>query len=682
MRRAGWALLAASALLALDLGTGGADGAERTLWAGSFSGTFGDAGYQARDAALSPDGARLFVTGDGPGGPCCGQGSADWWTVAHDADSGAQLWAARDRHDSADDRAFAVAVAPDGARVFVAGQVQDGPDMGARVVAYDARDGRVAWAATTFGNGRDAVAFDLAVAPDGASVYVAGRDLRARTGCGGCAYDILAIAYDAATGAQRWLQRHNGPADQADQGQAVAVSPDGQRVLVAGTLQKDTSPDADMALVAYDAASGALQWAATLDGGAGDWARDVAVGPDGAAYVTGSSLAAAPGDWDYLVGAFDASGARRWVARYDSGLDGADRGDHAWGLALDAAGSSVFVTGTSWGGASDDIATAAFDAASGTLTWSARYDGPAGGDDRACCGNHLLAVHPRGRAVYVAGASPGVGSGDDALLLAHDAATGALLWEARHDGDGPEGGDADAARALALAPGGRSAYLAGSTRASQAGGGGGAYLALALLTNSPPVARIAAVLPAECLGGRATVALDGSLSSDPDGDPLAFAWSAEGIAFDDAAAEAPSASFPFGATAAALRVSDGLLGATTTAEVRVVDTQPPTLAIVRPEAGRVYVLDEPVLRVEGGPTAAVGALTVLAEPQDACGIAWVAFLASYGAESATTAPPWAFLADPSAALSREIRIEAMATDLGGQSASAQVRFLQAGTRSV
>lgn len=97
--------------------------------------------------------------------------------------------------------------------------------------------------------------------------------------------------------------------------------------------------------------------------------------------------------------------------------------------------------------------------------------------------------------------------------------------------------------------------------------------------NRPPVAHIAPVSPAECLAGGAVVRLDGSGSSDPDGDGLTWRWSAPGIAFDDATSRTPSARFPLGSTTVTLDVGDGRRNATATAEVRVQDTLPPTTTL-------------------------------------------------------------------------------------------------------
>jgi hypothetical protein len=97
--------------------------------------------------------------------------------------------------------------------------------------------------------------------------------------------------------------------------------------------------------------------------------------------------------------------------------------------------------------------------------------------------------------------------------------------------------------------------------------------------NRPPMAEAGPdQLDVECTSpSGALVMLDGTGSSDPDDDPLTYAWSAPGIVFDNPASSTPSATFPEGTKTVTLEVSDGLESDDDTMLVEVVDTTAPTI---------------------------------------------------------------------------------------------------------
>jgi PQQ-like domain len=159
----------------------------------------------------------------------------------------------------------------------------------------------------------------------------------------------------------------------------VAVSPGAGTVFVTGTSR--VAPALDYATAANDAATGARRWVSRYSGppGHADSARSVAVSPDGATvFVTGSSRAGPTGatsGLDYATVAYDAAtGAQRWASRYNGPANG---DDGASSVAVSPGGATVFVTGISQGAASgSDYATVAYDAATGALRWVRRYNGP------------------------------------------------------------------------------------------------------------------------------------------------------------------------------------------------------------------------------------------------------------------------------------------------------------------
>ena len=240
---------------------------------------------------------------------------------------GAQLWVQRyNGPANGDDRATAVAVSPAGGRVFVTGS-------------------------------RDA--------PNGRPNYAT-------------------VAYNAATGAQQWVNMYNGPANRSDLPESMAVSPRGDRVFVTG-YSDGGAYVGDYATVAFNAATGAQLWAKRYsNGNYYAAATSVAVSPSGGTvYVTGSSEKFVPSDGgsaaDYVTIAYNAAtGAQRWLKHF-TGVGSYDN-NYAHSVAVSPRGGTVFVTGEGFGG---DYATVAYNAATGAQLWVGRYNGPANGDDSA-----------------------------------------------------------------------------------------------------------------------------------------------------------------------------------------------------------------------------------------------------------------------------------------------------------
>jgi DNA-binding beta-propeller fold protein YncE len=333
------------------------------LWASSYNGT-GNGASDTTAVAAAPGGSAVFVTGLSAG-PCC----TNFATVAYDAATGAQLWTGRYHGPGDADFARAVAVSPDGRRVFVTG----------------------------FSSSNNA----------------------------GSRFAYATVAYNAATGAQLWARRYNGPENRSNDF-ALAVSPGGRRVFVTGLTVRDGS-GTDYETVAYNAATGAQLWASryTSPGNHTDFARAVAVSPDGGmVFVTGDSHGRSRGrsSWDYATVACRANtGARLWVSRYN--------------------GPGV----TGFSGSGPSYVTIAYRAATGATRWVSSYRGE---------GGRSVAAAPDGHAVYVTGTS-GSGYG----TVAYDAATGAQLWAAASFSAGSQ------AAALAVGPAGN-VYVTGTSNST------------------------------------------------------------------------------------------------------------------------------------------------------------------------------------------------------------------------
>jgi outer membrane protein assembly factor BamB len=104
---------------------------------------------------------------------------------------------------------------------------------GYATVAYNAATGAQLWA-KKYGPGDGALAYAVAVSPSGATVYVTGESNASKTGT---AYGYATIAYNAATGAQLWVERYFGSAsgDPFSVQNAITVSPTTGTVFVTGT---------------------------------------------------------------------------------------------------------------------------------------------------------------------------------------------------------------------------------------------------------------------------------------------------------------------------------------------------------------------------------------------------------------------------------------------------------------
>src|SRR5215475_14405928 len=227
------------------------------LWVTRYSGP-GNGYDTASSVAVSPGGRTVFVTGESQGSTS----GLDYATVAYNAATGARLWVTRyNGPGDGEDGAKSVAVSPGGGVVFVTGYSQGtaaASGLDYATVAYNAATGARLWV-TRYdgpGNGRD-FAHALAVSPGGGTVFVTGQSKAGAQG------DYATVAYNAATGAQLWAALYHGPATGQDAAFSVAVSPGGGAVYVTGASKATASGlDYEYATVAYNAATGAQRWAA------------------------------------------------------------------------------------------------------------------------------------------------------------------------------------------------------------------------------------------------------------------------------------------------------------------------------------------------------------------------------------------------------------------------------------
>ena len=213
------------------------------------------------------------------------------------------------------------------------------------LAAYDLGTGTERWRVFRRSRAYDSL-HDVAVSPDGATVVVTGG---AYDGFPVGATDsrIVTVAYDSATGVERWSATWDGNPAAVDNGVVVAFGPDGRSVYVGG-VTTPAAGDLDYVTIAYDATNGTQQWVSIYRGlGAGGTNAlfDLAVSPDGKkVYVTGESAGEREYELDYGTVAYDASsGVELWVSRPASIFV-----DRACCLAVDH--DHVYVTGDSYAG--------------------------------------------------------------------------------------------------------------------------------------------------------------------------------------------------------------------------------------------------------------------------------------------------------------------------------------------
>jgi hypothetical protein len=126
------------------------------------------------------------------------------------------------------------------------------------------------------------------------------------------------------------------------------------------------------------------------------------------------------------------------------------------------------------------------------------------------------------------------------------------------------------------------------------------------ITNHPPIANAGPDQTLECTGNNSSsVTLDGSGSSDPDGDLLSYSWSG---AFDSTTGQIVSAILPLGFQTVTLSVDDGKGGTNSdTVDVTVTDTQAPKVSVALVNVGKIKE-KKGIFRVEYGCTELCGSV--------------------------------------------------------------------------
>ncbi len=301
------------------------------LWTNHYNGP--SDGYDTAQAVAVDGNGNVFVTGYSSGSGS----SYDYATIAYSG-TGVTLWIKR-YNGPANGNDYARAVAVDGSgKVFVTGEsvgISGYPDYA--TIGYSGA-GVPLWTNRYNGpaNGKD---YALAVAVDSSgSVIVTGYSYG-----GGSSDDYATVAYSA-TGLPLWTNRYNGPGNSSDIARAVTVNGSGNVFVTGESVGSGSSYD--YATIAYSG-TGTPLWTNRYNGpgNGNDYARAVAADGSGIVIVTGESVGSGSTN-DYTTIAYSAAGLPLWTNRYNGPANGPDGPQSRSALALGPDGA-VYVTGAS-----------------------------------------------------------------------------------------------------------------------------------------------------------------------------------------------------------------------------------------------------------------------------------------------------------------------------------------------
>jgi hypothetical protein len=412
-------------------------------WVAIYNDELANAKEFADDIALSPDDKTVYMAAHTTVGADLWSADSQWAISAYDSTTGQRRWLTKWGDPQLYSFPGGLEASPDGRFVYASGSTRNDfgdPDGHLATVAFDAITGQVAWEARYDGpgNGTDN-ARTMFISPDGGSVYV----IVISSGSSNADLDYAFVAYDAATGAQRWALRWNGLGTGGEDSPfAAALSPAGDVLYASGHSAGAGEYDIDFGTVAVSTVTGQILWVARYGGVAPDRVYSMTVSPDGnVVYVAGESHnhpqpAPFPVDYSYAVVAYDAhTGAQLWEARKQWPQTTSNFPN---GIA--ATNDAVVVTGQTSGNRQNDVGTVAFAPSDGHELWADRYGLP----DHDFEFSKAITAGPDGT-VYLTGISSDSRTAmlfankaqiGDLLTIAYDSATGTRRWTSRYNTSG------------------------------------------------------------------------------------------------------------------------------------------------------------------------------------------------------------------------------------------------------
>jgi len=391
-----------------------------TAWVRRYNGPGND--WDGGSAIALDDSGNVYVTGYSHGDGTL----EDYATIKYEP-NGDTAWVRRyNGPGNSTDEAGDIGVDGFGS-VYVTGKSGGAGTYGDYATIKYYPNGDTAWVRRYDGpahGGESASAMDI---DDSGNIYVTGRSH-------GIHQDYATIKYYP-NGDTVWVRRYDGPGNEDDAAEAIAVDGSGNVYVTGYSYGSGTSYD--YATIKYYP-NGDTAWVRRYDGPGNGWdfARAMALDGAGNVHMTGSSEGDGTGK-DYATIKYYPNGDTAWVRRYDGP---ANSTDCATAIALDDSGK-VYVTGFSRGdGTGNDYATIKYEP-NGDTAWVRRYNGPVDSTDDG----QAMALDDSGN-VYVTGTSRGDGTGNDYATIKYYP-NGDVAWVTRYDG--PENG-VDIPNALAL----------------------------------------------------------------------------------------------------------------------------------------------------------------------------------------------------------------------------------------
>jgi|GEM_PF-1429990 len=322
----------------------------------------------------------------------------------------------------------ATAIAVDGSgNVYVTGGNSSGTSGDYATIKYYP-NGDTAWVRTYNGPGNEADGANAIAIDDSGNVYVTGRSVG-----NGTSLDYATIKYYP-NGDTAWVRRYNAPENSADCVYAMAVDGSGN-VYVTSVI--GSWPNTDYLTIKYYS-NGDTAWTRRYGYSPTDYDRAYAIAVDasGNVYVTGYSDQDSTQvyNFDYTTVKYYPNGDTAWVRRYNGS---GNEWDVAYAIAVDASGN-VIVTGFSIeSGSSWDYTTIKY-YPNGDTAWLRRYSGSGNSWDHA----RAIAVDDSSN-VYVTGRSSGSGTAYDYATIKYYP-NGDTAWVRRYQGPGDDGDEASA----------------------------------------------------------------------------------------------------------------------------------------------------------------------------------------------------------------------------------------------